>query len=66
LSFATDGWLSSHATNALAVASFHGGGLVTESPNSPHLQASKTKAQFLIAVASNDDQKSPNEKNILK
>src|SRR4051794_26641755 len=25
-----------------AVASFHGGGLVTEMPNSPHLQASKT------------------------
>jgi carboxymethylenebutenolidase len=49
-----------------AVASFHGGGLVTENPNSPHLQASKTKAQFLIAIASNDDQKSPNEKNILK
>src|SRR6516225_8782165 len=49
-----------------AVASFHGGGLVTDQPNSPHLQASKTKAQFLIAVASNDDQKSPNEKNILK
>src|SRR5262249_25454850 len=34
-----------------AVASFHGGGLVTDQPNSPHLQASKTKAQFLIAVA---------------
>src|SRR4029079_5529301 len=29
-----------------AVASFHGGGLVTDMPNSPHLQASKTKAQF--------------------
>src|SRR5690242_1388588 len=49
-----------------AVASFHGGGLVTDNPNSPHLQASKTKAQFLIAVASKDDQNSPNEKNILK
>jgi carboxymethylenebutenolidase len=49
-----------------AVASFHGGGLVTEQPNSPHLQASKTKAQFLIAVASNDDARSPNEKNVLK
>src|SRR5499427_7570097 len=34
-----------------AVASFHGGGLVTPQPNSPHLQASKTKAQFLIAIA---------------
>ena len=49
-----------------AVASFHGGGLVTEQPNSPHLQASKTKAQFLIAIASNDDQRSPNEKTVLK
>lgn len=49
-----------------AVASFHGGGLVTDQPNSPHLQASKTKAQFLIAVATNDDQRSPNEKNVLK
>ena len=34
-----------------AVASFHGGGLVTDMPNSPHLQAAKTKAQFLIAIA---------------
>lgn len=49
-----------------AVASFHGGGLVTDAPNSPHLQASKTKAQFLIAVAANDDQRSPNEKTVLK
>jgi len=49
-----------------AVASFHGGGLVTDMPNSPHLQAAKTKAQFLIAVAANDDMRSPNEKNVLK
>lgn len=49
-----------------AVASFHGGGLVTDQTNSPHLQASKTKAQFLVAVASNDDQRSPNEKTVLK
>jgi carboxymethylenebutenolidase len=49
-----------------AVASFHGGGLVTDMPNSPHLQASKTKAHFLVAVAENDDQKAPNEKNVLK
>ena len=49
-----------------AVASFHGGGLVTDQPNSPHLQASKTKAQFLICVATNDDQRSPNEKTVLK
>src|SRR5947207_6267103 len=49
-----------------AVASFHGGGLVTTTPNSPHLQASKTKAQFLIAIATNDDQRSPTEKDVLK
>jgi carboxymethylenebutenolidase len=49
-----------------AVASFHGGGLVNETPNSPHLQAAKTHAQFLIAIASNDDQRSPKEKDVLK
>jgi len=49
-----------------AVASFHGGGLVTTAPNSPHLQAAKTKAQFLIDIAENDDARSPDEKNILK
>jgi carboxymethylenebutenolidase len=49
-----------------AVASFHGGGLVTQNPNSPHLQASKTKAQFLVAIATNDDQRAPTEKDVLK
>src|SRR5881628_3305752 len=49
-----------------AVASFHGGGLVTANPNSPHLQAAKTRAQFLIAIAENDDMRSPNDKNALK
>src|SRR5438477_4435532 len=42
-----------------AVASFHGGGLVTQTPNSPHLQAAKTKAQFLVQAAENDAQRSP-------
>src|SRR5438093_11653294 len=49
-----------------AAASFHGGGLVTDMPNSPHLQVAKTKAQFLIAIAANDDMRSPEEKNVLK
>src|SRR5437773_806430 len=49
-----------------AVASFHGGGLVTTNPNSPHLQASKTKAQFLIAIAENDDARAPKDKDTLK
>ena len=49
-----------------AIASFHGGGLVTTNPNSPHLQAAKTKAQLLIAIAANDDQRSPTDKTVLK
>ncbi|MCC6390563.1 MAG: dienelactone hydrolase family protein [Bryobacterales bacterium] len=49
-----------------AVASFHGGGLVRDAPNSPHLQAANTKAQFLIAIASNDDERSPSDKNVLR
>jgi carboxymethylenebutenolidase len=49
-----------------AVGSFHGGGLVTDMPDSPHQTASKTKAQFLIAIAENDDMRAPNEKNVLK
>ena len=49
-----------------AVASFHGGGLVTDKPNSPHLQAAKTKAQFLIAIAANDDARAPKDKDALK
>jgi carboxymethylenebutenolidase len=49
-----------------AVGSFHGGGLVTKMPNSPHLQAAKSKAQFLIAIAANDDKRAPDDKNVLK
>jgi len=49
-----------------AVASFHGGGLGADGPTSPHLQAAKTKAQFLIAIAANDDMARPTEKDVLK
>jgi carboxymethylenebutenolidase len=49
-----------------AVATFHGGGLVTDQPNSPHLEAAKTKAQFLIAIAANDDARSPKDKDIMR
>jgi carboxymethylenebutenolidase len=49
-----------------AVASFHGGGLVTMDADSPHTLVSKTKASLLIAIAANDDMRSPNEKNVLK
>ncbi|MEA3142343.1 MAG: carboxymethylenebutenolidase [Gammaproteobacteria bacterium] len=49
-----------------AGATFHGGGLVTDKPDSPHLLIPKMKAHFLIAIAENDDQKEPEVKNVLK
>jgi carboxymethylenebutenolidase len=49
-----------------AVATFHGGGLVTTMPNSPHLQAATSKAQFLVCVAENDDMRAPNDKVAIK
>ena len=49
-----------------AVASFHGGGLVTKQPNSPHLLIPKTKAGFLVAIAQNDDKAQPDAKTSLK
>jgi carboxymethylenebutenolidase len=48
-----------------AGASFHGGGLVTDKPDSPHLLIPKMKAQYLFAIADNDDQKEPESKNVL-
>ena len=49
-----------------AVGSFHGGGLVTKNPNSPHLLIPKTNAAYLIAKARNDDAKEPTVKDDLK
>jgi carboxymethylenebutenolidase len=49
-----------------AGASFHGGGLVTKAPDSPHLLIPQMKAHFLFAVAENDDQRDPDAKNVLR
>lgn len=49
-----------------AVASFHGGGLARDTPDSPHLMAAKTKARFLVAIAANDDAKAPKDKDIVR
>jgi carboxymethylenebutenolidase len=49
-----------------AGASFHGGGLVTDKPDSPHLLAPKIKARMYFAIASNDDEKQPDAKDKLK
>ncbi len=49
-----------------AGASFHGGGLVTDQPDSPHLLVSQMKAHYLIAIAQNDDQRQPEAKDVLR
>jgi carboxymethylenebutenolidase len=57
---------SANPSRVGAVASFHGGGLVTPEPNSPHTLLSQTKAAVLVAIAANDDQRNPKEKDVLK
>jgi carboxymethylenebutenolidase len=49
-----------------AGASFHGGGLVTDKPDSPHLLAPKIKARMYFGIAANDDEKQPDAKDKLK
>lgn len=49
-----------------AGASFHGGGLVTDKPDSPHLLIPKIKAQYLFAIAENDDKRQPEAKTVLR
>ena len=46
-----------------AVASFHGGGLASDKPDSPHLLLAQTRASYLIAVGRNDDARDPGEKD---
>ena len=49
-----------------AGASFHGGGLVTDQPDSPHLLVEKMTAHYLFAIAENDDQRQPEAKDVLR
>ena len=49
-----------------AAASFHGGGVGTDKPDSPHLLIPGTNAGYLFAIAADDDEKAPNEKLLLK
>lgn len=49
-----------------AAASFHGGGVGTDKPDSPHLLIPGTNAGYLFAIAEDDDQKTPDEKTLLK
>lgn len=49
-----------------AAATFHGGDLVSDGPDSPHLLIPRMKAHFLIAIAANDDEKQPEAKDVLR
>ncbi|MEW6212656.1 MAG: dienelactone hydrolase family protein [Acidobacteriota bacterium] len=49
-----------------AGASFHGGFLVTDKPDSPHLLAPKIKARLYFAIASDDDKREPDVKDKLR
>ena len=49
-----------------AGATFHGGGLVTDKPDSPHRLIPEMKAHVLIAIAENDDKQQPDSKDVLR
>ena len=49
-----------------AGGSFHGGALVTDKPDSPHLLASKIHGRMYFGIAANDDQRQPDQKTKLK
>jgi carboxymethylenebutenolidase len=49
-----------------AGASFHGGFLATDKPDSPHLLAPRIRARLYFAIASDDDKREPAVKNLLK
>ena len=49
-----------------AAASFHGAGLVTDQPDSPHLLVARMKASGLIAIAESDDKAQPEARDALR
>ena len=57
---------ASQADRIGAGASFHGGGLVTNNPDSPHLLAPKIKGRMYFGVAKNDDDRQPDAKDKLR
>ena len=63
LVFRTAAW---QANRIGAAATFHGGDLVTSAPDSPHLLIPKMKAKVCCAIATNDDQKQPDAKVVLR
>mgnify|MGYP000940185874 CR=1 FL=1 len=49
-----------------AGATFHGGGLVTDQPDSPHLLVPRMRSRMYIAVAASDDDREPKAKDALR
>lgn len=49
-----------------AAGSFHGGGLVTDAPDSPHLLAPRIRAAYYFAIAGSDDRRQPDAKDKLR
>ena len=49
-----------------AIASFHGGGLVTDKPDSPHRLAGKLHAKVYLGIAESDDKQQPEAKDALR
>ncbi|MDR2214410.1 MAG: dienelactone hydrolase family protein [Nevskiaceae bacterium] len=49
-----------------AGGSFHGAGLTTDQPDSPHLQIANMRGSLLVAIAQNDDERDPKSKDILR
>lgn len=56
---------SSLADRVVAMASIHGGGLVTDKPNSPHLRASSIEARLYFGCADNDSSCTPEQRKTL-
>ena len=48
-----------HPEAVAACAGFHGGGLITDAPDSPHLELATAKAEFLFGHADNDGSLTP-------
>lgn len=58
---------AAHVSNRIgAAATFHGGGLVTDKPDSPHLLAPRIRAGMYLAIAASDDDKQPDAKDKLR
>jgi carboxymethylenebutenolidase len=49
-----------------AVGTFHGGGMVNGTPDSPHLLIASTQASYLVAVALDDDVKTPDDRVVMR